>query len=282
MSVIFTKTHKGYTANVEVYDSVMDVVRDCKTRSIIDSRFSDIRCDKTMSRDWEGVETYDDALRLMNDGWNEQVKGLQQTLTKIKTVEQKRISFQNEIQGFAPIVPLAILGVPNAMINMRMTQIKSKVISIYYNMAVNAGNSAKTIIANGRKIVEAVVKLENSGYRVNLYALQAYAGGGHDSDCDILAIKVKSANQPLDLKRICFPVMHPAMFRVIGFDWQNKFPNGKYRFGRGRALTDVIGENKAQELVRAVFGNEAVYLMATTVQNNDASYIVDVLKGEKR
>lgn len=277
MSVILTKKYEGYTANVEIYDSVMEVVKDCRTRAIIDSRFEDMQ-KKSLSKDWAGVSTYDEALNLMNNGWNEEVRALQATVNKVKTIERKRIAFENSIQGFAPIVPLAILGVPNAMINTTIKPIKSKVISIFYNMAISAFNSAKNIIENGRKVVEAVVRLENSGYRVNLYALQAYA---ESRDCDILAIKVKSANQPLDLKRICFPIMHPAMFRVIGFDWENKFPKGKYRDGRGRPLTIAIGEEKAQGLVREIFGKEAVYLMATEVQKNEVGYITDMLKGGK-
>ena len=274
MSIMLTKTFEKYKVNAEIYESVMNIVEDCKTRKIIDSRFNDVR-NKVMSTSWEGVSTYDKALRLMNDGWNEQVKALQATVDKVKTVERKRISFESSIQGFAPIVPLAILGVPNAMINTVIKPIKSKVISIYYNMAISCGNSANTIIENGKKVIEAIVKLENSGYRVNLYSIQAYA----ESDgCEILAVKVKSANQPLDLKRVCFPIMHPAMFRVIGFDWENKFPRGKYRDGRGRPLSIEISAKRAQELMRYVFGNEAVYLMATEVQRNDTPYIVDKLK----
>ena len=278
MSVILTKKHNGYTANVEIYESVMDVVRDCKTRKITDSRFEDMQ-KNNLDYKFYGVHTYDEALQLMNDGWNEKVKALQATVKKCKTIERKRIAFENAIQGFAPIVPLAILGVPNAMINTVIKPIKSKVISIYYNMGVSAYNSTETIVENGRKVVEAVVRLENSGYRVNLYALQAYA---EDKDCDILAIKVKSANQPLDLKRICFPIMHSAMFRVIGFDWENKFPKGKYRIGRGRPLSSAIGEERAQGLVREIFGKESVYLMATEVQKSEASYIEEMLKGGKK
>lgn len=278
MSVMFEKTYKGHEAHVEVYDSVMDVVNDCKTRKITDTRFDNMRT-HSMRKSWEGVNNYKEALQIMNDGWAEEVKGLQATVNKVKTMTQKRIAFRNDIQGFAPIVPLAILGVPNAMINTIMKPIKSKVISVYYNMAVSCGNSAETIVKNGRKIVEAIVALENSGYRVNLYSLQAYS---NDEGTDLLAVKVKSANQPLDLKRICFPIMHAAMFRVIGFDWYSKFPKGRYRSGYGMALSTAIGEKKAQELVRELFGKEAVYLMATEVQRKEVEYITEMLKDGKK
>lgn len=278
MSVIFEKTYKRHEAHVEVYDSVMDVVRDCKERKIRRSRFNDMR-NKSMSKGFEGVENYDEALQIMNDGWAEEVKGLQATVNKVKTMTQKRIAFRNEIQGFAPIVPLAILGVPNAMINTIMKPIKSKVISVYYNMGISWGNDAEVIVKNGRKVVEAIVNLENSGYRVNLYSLQSYSD---EEGSDILAVKVKSANQPLDLKRICFPIMHAAMFRVIGFDWYSKFPKGTYRIGYGKPLSIALGDEKAQGLVKELFGKEAVYLMATEIQRKDAEYITEMLKDGKK
>lgn len=278
MSVIFEKTCKGHRARVEVYDSVMDVVRDCETRKITSVSFDDAS-KECMRGNWHGVNSYKEALKVMNDGWAEEVKGLQETVNKVKTMTKKRIAFMNDIQGFAPIVPLAILGVPNSMINMTMKPIKSKVISIYYNMTMPASNGACRFVEYGKKVVEAIVSLENSGYRVNLFCLQTYSD---ESSSDILAIKVKGANQPIDLKRVCFPIMHAAMFRVIGFDWYSKFPKGTYRSGYGTTLQRATNDKKAQEIVKELFGKESVYLMATDVQKNGVEYITEMLKDGKK
>lgn len=283
MSVIQTKTveyskGKRFTANIELFDSSMEVVEKCKDRKITDSRFNNMRI-KACRKDWHGVGSYDEALSLMYDGWNEKVVGLQKLLNANKVTQNcKRITFQNDVHGFAPIVPLAILGVPTSMINSTYRPIKSKIISIYYDMTISSYNTAEQIMNNGRKVVEAIIKLENSGYRVNLHTFQTYTSDGKG---DVLAIKVKSANQPLDLKRLCFPIMHSAMFRVIGFDWYSKFPKGVYRSAYGSALGYNYNYEEASKIVKGMFGDDAVYLLATTVQKNGVDYIVDQLKGGK-
>ena len=278
MSIITTRTWKSHKANIEIYDSVIDVVNDCKSRKITSDRFNNYQ-EMSLRKDWYGVSTYDEALRLMRDGWTDKVKALQAGVNKSKTIDVKRIAFKNDIQGFAPIVPLAILGVPNAMINTTVKPIKSKVISIYYNMSVSCGNSADTLVENGKKVVEAVIKLEKAGYRVSLNMVQTYADS---RSSDVLVVRVKSANQPLDLKRVCFPIMHAAMFRVIGFDWYSKFPKGAYRSGLGSPLKNALrSDEKAREFMRAMFGKEAVYLIATEIQGKSSYDVAELLKGGK-
>lgn len=278
MSVIQTRTvkinGKNFNVNTETYESSADIVQDCRTRRITDSAFDDMQS-KTLRKNFHGVQNYDEALILMSEGWNKEVKELQKVIDTCKTVEGKRIAFKNDIQGFAPIVPLAILGVPNSMINTRMKPIKSKVISIYYDMTISFGTSTETIIKNGKKLIEALIRLENSGYRVNLFMAQSY----NDSEgADIVAVRIKSANRPLDLKRVCFPIMHPAIFRVIGFDWYSKFPKGKYRSGYGHAI-GYDGEKKVDAVMRECFGKESVYLSAVQIEKQDVNYIIEKLKG---
>lgn len=284
MSVITTKKvktgdgAKTFTANIETFESTMECVSMCRERKYTNSMFEDMP-KKKLDVEWYGVKNYEEALKLMNDGWNEKVSELQATLKDCKALQaQKRIAFRNEVHGFAPVVPLAILGVPNSMINTAMKPIKAKVISVYYDMTISCGNSAEQLIKNGRKMVEAIVKLENMGYRVNLFMTQQYC---EPNNGDMLVIKIKSANQPLDLKRICFPIMHPAMFRVIGFDWYGKFPKGTYRYGYGSNLVNKTNGKTAQEIMRGLFGDEAIYIHANLIQRNDVNYIVETLKGGK-
>lgn len=284
MSVITTKTVKTgngartFKANIETFDSTMECVKMCRERKYTDSRFDDMTM-MSMDKKWYGVENYEEALTLMNDGWNEKVSELQVALKDCKALQaQKRIAFRNEVHGFAPVVPLAILGVPNSMINTAMKPIKAKVISVYYDMVISCGYTAKQLIKNGRKMVETLVKLENMGYRVNLFMTQQYCDSYNG---DMLVIKIKSAEQPLDLKRICFPIMHPAMFRVIGFDWYGKFPKGTYRYGYGSNLPNKVSATEAQEIMRGLFGKEAVYIHGKLIQDKGVEYIIGALKGGK-
>ena len=168
----------------------------------------------------------------------------------------KRISFHNDIVGYAPVVPLAILGVPNSMINSTMKRIKAKVVDVYYDMSASCGTSSDDIIKAGVKLLSAIVELENAGYRFNLYAVQSYS---NERDCDMLCIKVKDAQQPLDLKRVSFPLAHTGFFRVIGFDWYSRCPKAKYRFGYGCNLYGAK-DDMVNAMAKEMFGDNAVYI----------------------
>lgn len=282
MSVLKAKSvelEKGskYNVNLEAFRSTLELVETCKTRKITDRLFDDEE-KKDHDKSWAGVSSYKEALDLMNDGWNEKVKELKGVIDGCKQRQaDKRVGFRNDVLGFAPIVPLAIMGIPTAMLNTTVKAVKTKVVDIYYNMGVSCGVSSDKIFENGRKVVELIVKLENCGYRVSLNIVQAYTDS---SSADILAVNVKSANQLLDLKRICFPTMHTAFFRVIGFDWYTKTPNGKYRGGYGRPLHGSIGTSGAKELFKKLIGEEAIYIDAKELMDKDgADKLLTAIKG---
>lgn len=268
---------RNYKVNIEAFQSAMDVANSCRNRRITNSRFNDKSTD-SFSKHWEGVNTYDEAMSLLSGGYQPTVEQLKDTMRISRQGNGKRISFRNNIQGFAPVVPLALKGVPNCMVDMSMKQIKCKVVDIYYDMTVPCYVDPQDIIKNGQKLLGAILRLEAEGYRFNLYAMQSYSDSG---SADVLTVKVKSSDRPIDLKRISFPLTHPAFFRVIGFDWYSRFPLGKYRSGYGCALKHSIGMNGARELVKELYGDNAIYFAGTEILDNNEDYLKEVLTNAK-
>lgn len=279
MSTITTKKikvrNRWATVKMESYSCAAEVVRNCKER---ECRHSDYDMSKrSLDVDFHGVETYDEALELLATGYQPTVDKLKSVLKPSIASKGKRIKFENNIYGFAPVVPLAMKGVPNSMVNMTVKPIKSKVLDIYYDIAVMCHVSTTTIIESGQKMLSVILDLERQGYRINLYAFQGYADGAKD-DFDILCVKVKSSDKPLDLKRVSFPLTHPSFFRVIGFDWQGRAPFTKYRGGgRGQAFTQVIDDKEADALVKEMVGKNAFYFSGNTIRTKDEEYIKEVL-----
>lgn len=264
--------HTSYKVNVETYNSAQDVVKDCKARKITSSNFDNQEYVHNSS--FTGVESYDEALDLLKNGYQPTVEGLGRALKTNNRTAEKRIKFENEIYGFTPVVPLALKGVPNNMVNSTMKPIKQKVIDVYYDMTVHCGTSTQTIIENGQKILSAIIDLEKQGYRFNLYAVQCYADS---SSADILCVKVKSSNTPLDLKRISFPLTHPAFFRVIGFDWYSKCPVARYRGGYGHSVSrDLERQEDVQTFAKGVFGKNACYINCAYATDKSEVFIKEV------
>lgn len=269
MSQIRTLKVKGFKNNefhIETYDSAYQVVEDCKKRKITNSSFDNMR-EERIRKSWHGVGSYDEALKLMETGYQPTVEKLKKGIKPNLSGVSKRVSFHNDVVGYAPIVPLAIMGVPQSMMNSYMRPVKAKVINVYYYMSVNAGCSSEELMKAGQKFLGAIMELELQGYRMNIYCVQSYYQN-HDG-ADMMCVKIKSANQPLDLQRVSFPLTHPAFFRVIGFDWYSKFPIGKYRFGYGSALGAEYSTAEMQKGFEEIFGNNIVVFVASKIIEND-------------
>ena len=265
-------SRKTMRFHVEHFDSAQEVARTCTTRQITSTLFDDMR--ERDINSWFGVKSYDEALELLRNGYQPTVDAMGGVFRASRNGVAKRITFQNEIQGFAPVVPLALKGVPNCMVNMTMKPIKAKVIDVCYDMTASCSVNSSDIIKAGQALLGTIVELEKQGYRFNIYAVQSYSD---ETSCDMLAVKVKSSGQPLDLKRISFPLTHTAFFRVIGFDWYSKVPGGKHRSGYGHALGYEINNAELQESAKQLFGKSAVYFSAANIIGKDKESIKEVL-----
>lgn len=289
MGKMYTRQAKkggnNYEVRVEYYHSANDVADDCKCRKITDSDFTDYSKRANIDSSWTGCDSYEQALEFLRTGYEPIVKDLEREYKlNAKGGESKRITFKNDIMGYNPIVPLAMQGVPNSMVNMTMKPIKTKVVDIYYDMSVNANVSNSKILQCGTDILSVILDLEKQGYRFNLYAFQTY----NDSrDCDCLIVKIKDARQPLDLRRMSFPLCHTGFFRIIGFDWYSRTPNARCRWGYGQELTRHLNDEEIDYFNKVVLGDNAVALRADKLVHNDDSeerkkYIKGVLTNVRK
>lgn len=273
MSTIKDFKTNGFSFHIEIFNSASEVVEKCKERSRTDERFHDMP-NHEIDRSWHSVGSYQEALDLMRNGYQPTVDNMRKVFKAERSGEGKRFSFQNNLQGFAPIVPLALKGVPNCMTDMRIKPIKAKVVDIYYDMTASCGVGPDKIIEAGQTLLGTVIEMERQGYRFNLNAIQTYSGGG---SADMLVVKVKDAAQPLDLKRISFPLAHTAFFRVIGFDWYSKMPGGKYRSGYGCALGYDASKDRIDKMFKDMFGRGALYFSAKEIIGKGKDYIKEMV-----
>lgn len=268
----------------EAYDSAFELVNDLEDKTTkcggwydVRSKFESKRKENGGDEWYGGIKTYEEMLETLRTGYAPVVDRLKAGIKANVGGEGKRIKFKNNVAGFQPIVPLALQGVPNCMVDTSIKPIKAKVIDVYYEMTVSAYVKASDIIDAGVKMLSAILELEAQGYKFNLYAVQSYNSDNADS-IDMLTVKVKSANQPLDLKRISFPLTHPAFFRGIGFDWYGKSENTVYQFGYGKPLAKIYSAEKLKEKGKEWFGNNAVYFNCNEIIEKNVDYIKEVLE----
>ena len=277
MSIIKTYQSKffGGHLNIEMYNSAQEVADDLERRERTSPQFEDtFRAGRTSFIGATKEQAYD----MLRNGYQPIVDALKTKMRISASGQKKRFKTFNDVAGFQPIIPNAIMGLPNSMINSAMRPIKTKVLDIYYEMTVPAYRDSAELIKAGQKMLGVILELEAQGYRFNLYCTQGYYN--ERQGCDMLCVKVKSANQPMDLKRMSFPIAHTAFFRGIGFDWYSKFPKGTYRHGYGHAISCDKSQSEIQEEYRKLFGKNVIYFSAETVckkRDEAEEYLKEVL-----
>lgn len=273
MGIIKEHNIDKYRIMTETYYNTSDIVNDLKKRNITDRNFDNMQ-DGTLGgngKSFCGVGTYEEAIELLEKGYQPIVEKLKANISENVRGVSKRISFSNDVLGFAPIVPLAITGVPTSMINTRIKPIKSKVIDLYVDITYTAFDTSDEIIKSSSRILSVVLKLEQAGYRFNIFCVKSQSD---KRDCDMMIVKIKDAAQPVDLKRISFPIAHTAFSRVIGWDWYSRFPKGRYRLGYGSSIT--LQSNFKNEWAKKMFGDNAILIGAKMLMKQDEKYIEEV------
>lgn len=267
MSQLIRKTVAGKKVNCEIFNSALEVASVNEQRTMTSNRFHDMKTHVGSDPEWFGVKNYDEAQELLRTGYQPVVENLNKAFKSTVMGEGKRFKFENNVHGFAPVVPLALIGSPNSMLNMTMKPIKAKVVDVFYDMTVSSNVSSNDQMKAGREVLAAIIDLEKQGYRFNLYAAITFTSR---NDADIICIKIKSAEQPLDIKRVSFPMAHTGFFRVIGFDWYSKVPNGEYRIGYGSGAYYLWGKEIGKEVLEGLTGRKnVIYFSAAEIAGRD-------------
>lgn len=167
------------------------------------------------SKRFTGTKNMAEANVMLTAGYPEGVKELK--TVKAKPSRNGQMEIFRSFQGFTPSVGDVVAGSPLNMLNARHSvKASCKVVDVVLGAAFSCEWSTDDIMKEAKKAVQAVMTAENNGYRVNLYICFscAYLGANRakENTCDVL-VKIKGANQKLDLLRVSYPVIHPSFLR---------------------------------------------------------------------
>ena len=263
---------KTYNVNGERFENISEFKKTNASRTKLRNSFDPDDIDT----DFTGVKSYDEAINLLTTGYKEALENFN-TLLKLRGKKKKKVTFKNDVQGFVPIVPHAIMGLPQSMINTHITKIKTPVIDIYYDPRFSCNADRSDFIDAGRKMLSSIFQLEKSGVKINLYYCN-FKTEKNSSYLDVCVLKLKDSNRPLDINRITFPIAHPAMLRVFSFEWMSKVPNGKYRDGYGDGFVVSYNKNIRKNIIDNTFGKNARYFHAEDVHDMSIDNIIEVIK----
>lgn len=237
MRIVKKKLEKeSPTLYYEQFDSYQEFLKVVEERDKNNAHGNHTLQNNSDEGDWCGVQNYEEARKLLINGWDAKVEMLKNEFEKAsaKLDEKKVVKQFSDVVGFMPIVPNVIIGVPNCMINNRTESKKSKVIKFLIDTAVSCGVSSDEVIKYYSQVLARIALLERRGYRCRIEILQTYSEESTSKKYKTgFSCLVKSENQLFDIKRMAFPMSHTAMFRVFGFAWENSLPLefSKYHHG---------------------------------------------------
>jgi len=260
----------------EYFGSIDELVEANRHRPHL-RQYEDHTSSKYLSRSFNGCETYREAEDMALNGWN---KILEDTEFKsfyynggIET--EKMVKPINDVVGYVPIVPNVLLGIPQTMINFSRKKVKSKILHIVYSITVPAYIGENRLTKIGFEFMKAVVNLEKQGYRLRLTAMQEYS---EDDNTDILFMKVKDEFKKMDLQSSMFNLIHPAVFRTIGFVWKERSPICKEMCGYGSTFKSIHeSDKKLIENIKEILKDKnLIYVSANEILDDESTTDIDI------
>lgn len=216
---------KNYIMNTPINDAFKD------------ERLSSNRCDSYFSK----TNSFEEAMNLFTDGWTSMSTEINNKLSvgHGAMVNERAMQRVLSVQGFQPVVPLYLSGVPQNMVSTRFKVMKKKVITIDKDVCYSAGVTSDEIVKESVKALAVVKKLESQNYRVNLNIVFCPESYGNS-----FCFKIKSSNERLNVGKMSFPLVHPSMLRRLLFRLEEVHPTITREFvggyGRPMSQSDVV------------------------------------------
>lgn len=264
------KNHK-YT--LERFETINEFIREMEARPIT-PQYKDNHTARSVRSyieepGWAGASTYEEAKDMFLNGTKAKAEMRKAFASEI---DPHRKKIETGICGCAPIVPNALLGIPQAMIDVKHRRVP-KAIRVVVNMSISASTSAREITEAGKKIIAAVGKLESQGVSTEILCTSdKEIGHGREQVISSCSIAIKNAGQAFNAARVSFSMSSPAFLRVFQFIHTSSQPEIPYDGGYGRAISYGFSREELSEYYRTMYGN-GVYISLADVTRYGQSEI---------
>ena len=200
-----------------------------------------------------GTATFEEAAELLRNGWQEMSETLVQRLKvdggKVEPVMvSKNIT---SVQGYQPIAPLYLNGIPTNMVSRKMQPVKQKVITLNKSIEYRGNVTTEEIIEESIKALRIIKKLESQSYRCNLNIVFSISGILRSTKRYAVRIRIKSANERLNILKLSFPLVHPSMLRRLSFRFTEVHPGVPSEYVNGYGTT--LAENEFRRLYKGEY-----------------------------
>ena len=244
-------SQQEFNKYISTFEDIKDVINNINKATINKKIFNHQLASEEFVNPWNSSNFHDfscfkEALEALEYGTDKYFDLFNYELKKINEYVRKysipnKISYKNDIIGFIPIVPNAIIGNPINMINQKRKEKNIPTATIIFEKAVTSRNKSTEMVKFASIIFSLIQILEQKGIRCQVYVSSTFV---YDNEIFGYKIKVKNYMQPLNLYKMQFPIISSDMFRRIGFrllETCQQIKNDGWVDGYGKTL---IGTNR--------------------------------------
>ena len=242
------KTRKVVYEHFKTLNQLIDTMEKRPNNIGLQDRDSSQRDETGDKNPWAGTETYKQAFDVIKAGYKEPLDRMKKAIVKIGNNDNyKKPKMKNDFVGFMPHVPNTIIGLPMTMINKEKQAHKAKTIHLIYSTSASSMIKPEDMITGGINFISLVNSLEKQGYSVKIDLINNFTT---NSTLASFTVNLKEYGQKLNLLKLTFPLVHPAMFRRIGFKWLETTPELKDKNmsnGYGTPLSYIFNYDPLKE-----------------------------------
>lgn len=258
----------GIRVIAENFDSAAELVRVCKERKVSPYYSSHAYFNEDLrGGSWDDFEDSDDLIKLVENGVKDQsiLDGVNRYARTARVKDEEKLTQRcMDVVGGGVDVPAYLTGVPTCMHSLKRKKVKSKVIKIGIYCHVLCDISAEQYRKAGELITKTVARLEKAGYRIRMRAVDMYEDSGwHDRrgfdgrhTLWMVTHMVKRENEPMNYRRIMFPITRVAYERGLGFAWMAVNGSPKIYGLGGQASRVVSDPGEFEDIIAKGCGEE--------------------------
>lgn len=173
---------------------------------------------------WSGSESYEDMTQMRRTGWDEGRKFLEGVRAELPDYTDGLFGkrWDRDVSGEVLDVGLFCAGEPDCWMDEREDEERrrGRVISILVSNASLGGEHQDVYAHFAARVVKMIDALEGVGYRVEVWSAAVSGMASIVGHYYTQVVKVKEADQSVDLDRLAFWLMNAGVHRRIGFAWR--------------------------------------------------------------
>lgn len=260
---------KGANTFIE-FGSIQEFVEYLK-KDVTDN-FKNVLSSENADYKFTQTHSYEEAKTLLKNGWTQMTEKLKTQLKAqpkmLPTTTSKNVL---SVQGYQPVVPNYLMGLPNSMVTKKVVPVRQKVITLSKCVAYSWKVKTDTIVNESVKALRLIQKLEANGYRINLNVLLFVRARNGQGFC--IKVRIKNSGEKLNISKLSFPLVHPSFLRRLYFRFVEVHPTIPecMNVGYGLPLSPI-------EISNTLKDSDEILLPQSITKDIDCIHSIDDLK----